>query len=202
MKWYAYSIVLFITAMSPGLLHAQDELYLKEGTLQETDRKGKLYLVPEVSLWLGTYTNIEAAPQLGYHLTDRISVGAGVHYMYYRTRDYIRPVASSTQIWGIKGFSRISVIRNASNLLPFYLFDELFLHTEYERMYLDNSYFNIPNQPAGERFPMDYLYAGLGFSQLIGPYSSYTILLLWNLNDTFYSLYSNPTYRIGLNIYF
>ncbi len=180
----------------------QDELFLYSEDERSTDRRGKFYLVPELGLWLGNYTHVEVAPVLGYHLTDRLSVGAGGHYMYYRNRDYFSSAVSYTHIYGIRTFSRVSVIRDAADFLPFYLFDELFLHGEYERMNLDNNYFNFPNLPFDKRFWTDYLYVGFGITQRVGQFSSYSILLLWNLYDSFYSLYSNPTYRIGLNLYF
>ena len=165
-------------------------------------RMGKIYFIPEVSLWFGTITNIQAAPQLAYHITDRLSVGIGPHYIFYQTRSYTGIVGPKTHVWGIKGFSRVSVIRDASEFLPFYLFDELFFHVEYERLSLDNTYFQHPSYPDDSRFWSDYIFVGPGISQRIGMYSSYSILLLWNLNHDYFSLYSNPTYRIGLNIYF
>lgn len=197
---YIIPVILALIQAVPA--SCQQEMYLQEETESETDRKGMFYLVPEAGLWFGNYTHIEVAPQLGYHLTDRISLGAGTHYMFYRNRDYFSTVVHSTHIWGIRGFSRISVIRDAARFLPFYLFDELFLHGEYERMNLDNSYFNNPAAPLDDRYWMDYLYLGFGISQRIGPRSSYTVMLLWNLNDSYFSLYNNPTFRIGMNIYF
>lgn len=197
-----YFIGTVLTVLLSPKTFGQDEFYLHPELYQSTDRSGKLYLVPELGLWLGNYTHIEVAPVVGYHLTDRLSVGGGGHYMYYRNRDFYSSAVSHTHIYGVKAFSRISVIRDAASFLPFYLFDELFLHGEYERMNLDNRYFNFPNLPLDQRFWTDYLFVGFGIAQRVGQFSSYSILLLWNLNDAYYSLYSNPTYRVGLNLYF
>ncbi len=198
------NIPLFILVMvlTSVTLHGQSERYLRyiEG-LNET-RKGMFYLVPEIGLWFGTYTNIEVAPQLAYHLTDRWSFGVGPRYTFYQNNNPFSALNFSTHIWGLKAFSRLSVIREAPKILPFYLFDELFLHVEYERMSLENQYFNAPTYPAEGRFWTDYFYIGAGISQRFSGYTSYSILLLWNLNDSMNSFYRNPTYRIGLSVYF
>lgn len=194
--------LVYVALFSCSSLHGQADISYQEiGEFRER-RTGMFYLVPEIGLWFGSYTNIEAAPQLGYHLTDRLSVGVGPHYSYYQNNNQYSQFNFSTHIWGIKSFSRFSLIRDAPKILPFYLFDELFAHFEYERTSLENQYFNAPAYPAEGRFWADYFYIGAGISQRTRGYTSYTILLLWNLNDSFNSLYSNPNYRVGLSIYF
>lgn len=167
----------------------------------DENRTGSFYIVPEAGFWFGTYTNIEVAPQIGFHLSDRWSIGAGPHYIFYQNNSFYSPVNFASSIWGLKAFSRISIIRNAAEFLPFYLFDELFVHLEYERMSMENRYFNAPSFPEEGRIGVNYLYTGIGFSQRISMRSSYSFLLLWNLNDSFYSIYRNPTYRVGFSIY-
>ena len=203
MRKRLYILLLIIVALIPcSVLHGQADISFKEMDEFRESRTGMFYLVPEIGLWFGSYTNIEAAPQLGYHLTDRLSVGVGPHYSFYQNNNPYSLVHFSTHIWGIKSFSRFSVVRDAPEILPFYLFDELFAHFEYELTSLENQYFNAPNFPAEGRFRADYFYIGAGISQRTRGYTSYTILLLWNLNDSFNSLYRNPNYRIGLSIYF
>lgn len=203
MKPFAlYIVILSAIVMLPFTLSAQQELVHDEPYFADADRQGKFYLIPEASLWIGSYTNIAFAPQLGYHLLDRLSIGAGPHYIFYRNNDFYSPVNFSSHIWGVKAFSRLSVIRNAAELLPFYLFDELFAHFEYEQLNLENRYFNAPSFPDEGRFWVEALYVGAGITQRLGKFSSYSIMVLWNLNDQLLSLSSNPTYRVGLNIYF
>jgi hypothetical protein len=195
-------LICFLFAFYANRVMAQEEIRMPRLLDSEESRRGKFYLVPEMGFWFGTYTNVEAAPQLGFHITDRWSVGTGPHYIFYQNNSFYSARNFSTHIWGIKAFSRLSIIRNAAEILPFYLFDELFAHVEYERMSLENQYFNTPTSPDDGRFWSEYFYVGLGISQRIGAASAYSILLLWNLNDNIYSLYRNPTYRIGLYIYF
>jgi hypothetical protein len=195
-------ILLAALVLLPGHLYAQREVSRDDLFLADENRQGKFYMIPEASLWLGAYTNIAFAPQIGYHLLDRLSIGTGPHYIFYRNNDFYSPVNFSSHIWGVKGFARLSVIRNAAEMLPFYLFDELFFHVEYEQMNLENRYFNAPTFPDEGRFWVDYLYVGLGISQNLRGFSSYSVMLLWNLNNEVFPLYRNPTYRVGMNIYF
>jgi hypothetical protein len=53
------------------------------------------------------------------HVTDRISIGAGLHYVYYQNINFLGPEKFSTNIWGIKTFSRLTLIKNAADVLPF-----------------------------------------------------------------------------------
>jgi hypothetical protein len=195
-------LLAFVALLSCSALDGQADISYHEMDEFNENRTGMLYLVPEIGLWFGSYTNIEAAPQLGYHLTDRLSVGAGPHYSYYQNNNPYSQLHFSTHIWGIKTFSRFSVIRDAPEILPFYIFDELFAHFEYERTSLENQYFNAPAYSVEGRFWADFFYFGAGISQRTRGYTSYTVLLLWNLKDSFNSLYSNPNYRVGLSIYF
>lgn len=169
--------------------------------LSDKNRIGDVYLIPETGFWFGSYTNVELAPQLAVHLTDRISIGAGPHYVYYQNINFLSPEKFSTHIWGIKSFSRLSIIKNAAEALPIYLFDDLFIHVEYEVMNMKNAYFNAPTFPDEGRFWKDYLYLGGGITQRYSERSSYYIMLLWNINNSWNALYSNPTYRVGFIFY-
>lgn len=186
----------------PVFTYTQSGINLDDFGLEDYSRKGDFYFIPETGLWFGNYTNVELAPQFGFQITDRFSIGAGPHYIYYQNRDFYSPVNFSTNIWGIKAFSRLSIIRDASEVLPFYIFDELFAHVEFELMSMENKYFNAPSFPDSGRFWNQYVYLGAGVSQKISQRTSYFFLLLWNLNNTIYSFYRNPSYRVGLIIYF
>jgi hypothetical protein len=168
---------------------------------EDESRRGRFYIVPETSFWFGTYTTLDLSPQVGYHVTDRWSVGTGMHYIYYRNIDYFSSYKWSTHMVGIKAFTRLDLLRNAQEYLPFYLFNDLFLHAEYEALSLERRYFDAPLFPDEGRFWMDNFFVGFGIMQRMGEFNGYSIMLLWNLNNTFYSPYSNPSYRVGLTLY-
>ncbi|MEN8227613.1 MAG: hypothetical protein ABFS38_05615 [Bacteroidota bacterium] len=167
------------------------------------DRKGKLFLVPELWLSFGTSTYIEVAPLLGYHVNDRLSVGLGPHYIYQsqKATPYY-PVSYQTHVYGLKGFARFSLITNAEQFLPINLFSDLFVHMEYEGLSLEKAYYYSPSYPDDGRFIYQGFLVGGGFSQRIGMFNSISFTVLWNLNESSRSPYSNPVFRIGFNTYF
>lgn len=176
---------------------------LLTGQQVEPDRKGKFFLVPELWLSVGTVTYIEVAPMVGYHITDRIAVGLGPHYIYQSQR--ATPVyrySYQTHIYGVKGFARFALITNAERFLPIQLFSDLFAHIEYEGMSLEKKYYYSPSFPDDGRFIYQGLLVGGGLSQKIGIRNSITFMVLWNLNESSRSPYSNPVFRIGYNHYF
>ena len=188
----AASAVLQLQAQRPGEA---------EGDYPESpDRKGKLFLVPEFWLSLGSSTFIELAPLLGYHVNDRLSVGLGPHYMYQSWRSTSYLPGSRTHVFGMKGFARFALITHAEQFLPFNLFNDLFAHVEYEGMSLENGIYSMVGDQA--RYFSQLLLVGGGFSQRIGLYNSVTFMVLWNLNESNTTPYSNPIFRIGFNAYF
>ena len=186
--WLIIGTVLTIHAT------AQDEM---------PDRKGKFYLVPELWLSFGTLTYVEVAPLLGYHITDRLSVGLGPHYIYQaqKATPYY-PYSYRTHLYGVKGFVRFALITHAEQFLPIRLFNELFAHFEYEGLSLEKAYFYAPSYPEEGRFIYQGMLVGGGFSQRVGLFNSISFMVLWNLNESSRSPYSNPVFRIGLNLYF
>jgi hypothetical protein len=169
------------------------------------DRKGKFFLVPEFWLSFGTTTYIEVAPLVGYHVNDRLSVGGGPHYIYQSTKPTpAYPESWETHVFGLKGFARFSLITHAEEFLPINLFSDLFAHVEYEGMSLESKIYDPYYNPAvdGDRFLFNSWLLGAGVTQRIGMYNSASFMVLWNLNESGSSPYSNPVFRIGFNAFF
>jgi hypothetical protein len=163
------------------------------------DRRGKFFLTPELWLSFGTSTYIEVAPLVGYHVSDRLAVGLGPHYIYQSVRaTSIYPYSYQTHVFGLKGFARFAVITNAEQFLPIQIFNDLFVHVEYEGMSLKDDY----NVPDSNRNIYSLFLVGGGFNQKIGMFNSVSFMVLWDINETSRSPYSNPIFRIGFNTYF
>jgi len=165
-------------------------------------RKGKFFLIPEFWLSFGTNTYIEVSPMVGYHVLDRLVVGLGPHYMYQSQKATpLYPYSYQTHSYGLKGFARFSLITNAEEFLPIKLFSEIFVHVEYEGLSLEKKYYVPPYNETG-RFLYRGLFLGGGFSQRIGVYNSVSFTILWDLNESTISPYTNPILRVGFNTYF
>ena len=127
----------------------------------------------------GTQTYVELSPTIGYKITDRLSAGIGLKYIYYKVKD--RNFTYSTNIYGGGPFTR------------FFVTDGLFLHAEFEVLNME-----IPSLYTGyERKNITSVFLGGGYRQMIGDRSSLDLLLLYNINDNRNSPYINPIIRIG-----
>ena len=80
------------------------------------------------------------------------------------------------------------------------LFSDLFVHAEYEAMSLEKNIYYKPTDKG--RFIYNGILLGGGFSQRVGMYSSVSFMILWDVNQSHFSLYSNPVFRVGFNSYF
>jgi hypothetical protein len=197
MKKSFFLFTLFITLLVSA--YAQEEM---EGPLDEQPpRKGKFFLVPEFWLSFGSSTYIDIAPMIGYHALERLVIGAGPHYTYRSVKvspGY--PFAYETHAFGLKGFGRFALITNAEQFLPINLFSDLFVHIEYEGMSLEKNIYFLPTDQG--RFIYHGILLGGGVNQRLGMYNSVSFMILWNVNDSYVSLYSNPVFRVGFNAYF
>lgn len=165
------------------------------------DRKGKFFLVPEFWLSFGSSTYIDVAPMVGYHALERLIVGGGPHYTYRSVKvTPYTPYAYQTHAFGFKAFGRFAIITNAEQFLPINLFSDLFIHAEYEGMSLERSVYYQPNDQG--RFFYNGILLGGGVSQRIGMYNSVSFMVMWDVNGSTFSPYSNPVFRVGFNSYF
>ena len=179
-------LIIAITYITSIQLVAQPEI---------PDRKGKFYLVPELWLTFGTYTYVDVAPLVGYHVNDRFSVGLGPHYIYQSQKATpYNPYSYNTHVFGLKGFARFSLITNADQFLPIKLFSDLFAHLEYEGLSLEKEQFYAPGFPDDGRFLYQGFLVGGGFSQRVGMFNTVSFMVLWNLNESSRSPYSNPVF--------
>jgi len=190
------AMVLFLVL----LLWPCGELRSQQEFREYPDRSGKFFLVPEFWLSFGSRTYIDIAPMVGYHINDRTVAGLGPHYIFQSWKGTYYQSPGQTHIFGLKGFLRFALITNAEQYLPINLFSDLFAHVEYEALSLENQYYGRVSE--GGRFLYNALLLGGGFNQRIGPYSSVSFMVLWNVNESSSSPYSNPVFRIGFNTYF
>lgn len=171
--------LLFATAslaQTPDLV-PRDENQYKESFFD------RLYFGGGLGLSFGSQTYVEIAPIVGYKVTERFSTGLGLKYIYSKYHDdYFN---YSSNIYGGGPFAR------------FFVVEGLFLHAEYEWLNLE-----VPD-PLSNRFYRDNIssvFLGGGYRQMIGSSSAFDILVLFNINESRNSPYTNPIFRIGFGI--
>lgn len=137
----------------------------------------------------GTVTLVEIAPLASYRVTEKFHVGLGLTYQFYSI-DYTGAPDYKTNSYGGSIFSR------------YFIWRDLFAHVEYAPLYVTfyDYYFdnngNYINRQSGGIWVNDVMLGG-GYRQWIGEKAFMSIMILWNINETYYSPYSNPIIRIG-----
>ena len=142
-----------------------------------TDR---LFYGGSIGLQFGSQTFVEVAPIIGYRVTDRLGVGLGIKYSYYKITDpYLE---YSTSMYGGGPFLR------------YFVFDGLFAHAEYEILNMEVPDYFLQRYV---RKNISSVFLGGGYRQMMGARSAIDFLILFNVNDTNDSPYENPIIRIG-----
>ncbi len=156
--------------------------------------KERLFFGGNFSLQLGTYTNIEVSPVIGFWLRPRIAVAVGPDYNYYKDP------YQNTNIYGGRAYAQFVVLRDLNKFLPLGSGTGIFLHLEDEVLSLDSfTWKNITTSP--KRFAINTGLAGVGLSQQIGRRAAVNFMVLWAIYesdpDLSSKIYSNPEIRIG-----
>ncbi len=181
--WFAIILIAFLLFDS-SYAYGQQE--------KEVNWRDRLYFGGNLGLAFGDITIIEVAPLVGYRITPRWSSGIGLKYEYYKTSRNVYG-NFSTSIYGGSVFTEYNIWKDFITQGI-----SLIAHCEYEALSLDQKYFEDPNLPHG-RFILNSVLVGGGIRQHLGGRVSLNILILWNLNQTQYSPYENPTIRFNFN---
>jgi hypothetical protein len=159
--------------------------------------RDRLYFGGNFGLSFGNQTSIVISPIAGYYITPRLSAGLGFRYEYFKF-NYPGFVPYDTHIFGGSVFSRYTVIKSIGEVVGLGGMNTgLFIQGEYEMLSLESQYFDLTNPSPGERFNLHSMLVGGGIYQPIGRRSGFLLTVLWNLNDSYNSIYSNPIVRIG-----
>ncbi len=147
----------------------------------------KIYFGGNLGLQFGTITQIDLSPLVGYQITDALSAGVGLSYQYYSDSRWSSGNIQ-TDIYGWKVFSK------------YFFYEDLFVQVENEMLNLETKYFDVLNNYQNQdRFWLNCFMVGGGYRQRIGERSSVMLTVLWNLNQTANTPYSNPIVRVGFN---
>jgi len=173
------SLFLFI---SINTLNAQND---NSNYKPENSFKSRLFYGGGFGLQFGSATLIELAPVIGYKVTPKFGIGIGPTYKYYRYENYYVPNTHvTTNVYGASLFAR------------YFIFENIFAHVEYESLFFNTQY---PGYPI-ERQEFKSFLVGGGYRQMIGRNAGLNFTVLWNLNDTYNSPYTNPIIRMGFTV--
>jgi len=162
-------------------------LNLKSQTFSN-DYGEKLYLGGSFGLQFGTITNLSVDPHIGHYIFPKISLGLGFKYQYYREKhNYLE---YTINIYGGRLFARYEP------------FERVFAQAEVEMLAYKTDMFSAVRNM--ETIWADGLLVGIGYKESFSSMSNdnFYIMLLYNLNHTIYTPYSNPIFRLGFEFYF
>ncbi|MEI7897861.1 MAG: hypothetical protein WCJ26_12550 [bacterium] len=161
----------------------------------------------------GNVTGITISPEVSVRAVDQLYVGLRLIYQYYNYKNYL--VDTKTQEY--VGYE--SSVYGGGLYLRYYLasiFDNflanLFAHVEYEgqyytRPYVEDPYGVIIDPYTGRTFSrgnqsiqINSLFVGGGYRQPVSNRVAIDFMILFNLNDTYNSPYSNPIFRLGVGV--
>jgi long-subunit fatty acid transport protein len=140
----------------------------------------------------GGALNISVSPALGYRINDRISIGPGISYTYTnQTFGKGQPTLNLNSL-GFKVFAQVRVI------------DQFFIHGEYETTNVEyptvvnNRYtVNSNNKIETAKRQIESPLLGVGYRSQISNRVAADIVLLYNFNDNYESIYQNPVLRFN-----
>jgi hypothetical protein len=161
--------------------------------------KERLVFGGDFGLQIGNYTQIEVSPIVGYRFTPRLTAGVGGTYKYYQEKGYWDTIYFNfnTSIYGGNIWTSYMLIRNLNDLLSYGGKTSISVLGEFEMLSLERKYFDSPDFPNKGRFLLPGFLIGGTIRQYIGQRSSFTITVLWNLNETARTPYTNPIIRMG-----
>ncbi|MFP4620135.1 MAG: hypothetical protein ACLFM7_02410 [Bacteroidales bacterium] len=200
----SYLILLLLGLLLASSAWAQEEGDNEENGNDDKEEKSfkeKLFFGGYLWAQFGTITQVEVAPQVGYHLSERFDVGVGAKYMYYNSGSYLSESFAnyeriSSHIFGGNVFTTFKVIKDLNELLPFNMNGQLIGHLEYEGLNMPKR-IDIYGDHEGSRFWAHSYFVGGGLRQQVGKGGFISFMLLYNLNHQPYLPYENPIFRIS-----
>ncbi len=175
--FFFFSAFIFIAVIS---FSQEYDPYTYQDIKPKKAINDKLFFGGGFSFQFGTFINLNLFPEIGYHLTEKIDVGAGAYYIFLKSNYY----HYTDRVYGGKLFIR------------FFIADNFYLTGEYETLNIAD-YDLYTGQYTGQRIFIDGLPLGIGWKQQAGEHFAILTSLMYNVLHTEKTPYSNPIFRIS-----
>ena len=151
----------------------------KEKKEEKKPFKENLFFGGILGLQFGTYTLIDISPVIGYKVSPRFHPGIRLTYQYQsdQTTNY------KTYRYGGSIFARLFLVQG------------IYAQAEAEALNIEWMNSNLEEY----RLWIGNYFVGGGYFQKMGKNGGMYMTVLWNLNESRYSPYSNPVIRIGFS---
>lgn len=162
-----------------------------------------------LGLQFGTVTAVDVSPEIMIRVVDQLHLGVGFSYDYLQTKDYFwddtnqKWLDFKANVYGGRFFARYYLRNIFDNFLG-----NFFAYAEYEYLYYTRPFIQDPTGTIVDPYGYSYrqgkdvmeissLFVGVGYEQPISQRAFIDLLILYNLNETYDSPYSNPIFRLG-----
>jgi hypothetical protein len=193
--------------------HAQDSIPSLSSKPQRPDNFWRRVSVGgNLGFQVGSVTGITISPELRMRTVDQLNVGLRFIYQYYYTKNYFFDLNTQTDlpyesnVYGGGIYLRYYL----SSLISGFL-GNLFAHVEYEYLSFTQPYVMVSGGNIIDPYRNTYvrgrsiievnsIFVGGGYRQPISNRVSMDLMLLFNLNETNNTPYSNPIFRLGVGV--
>lgn len=182
------------SSSSPSGLELPGREQARKAAQQHAEQYTKLFVYSGIGLGYSSiygYStfNFSISPAIGYRINDRLAIGPGISYAYnnFGADDgYGHSSHLSTSSLGGKVFGQLRVV------------DQFFVHAEYEVTRAQFPTLDSQGNFAGtiSRSVQTPL-AGVGYRSQISNRAAADIVLLYNFQDNYNSIYPNPVIRFN-----
>ena len=178
-----FTVLLFIFLLFVSIGQAQG-YYPEKKDKPIGSAKGSLLIGGGIGAQFGNITLVGLNPRVGYFMTDRWVIGAGLEYSYY-SDTYFEPTYD-THILGACAYTQ------------YYFLPYLFAQTEYGFVSYDQLLSVMPREK--RRIGVSQFLVGGGIIQSLGGHTGAYITVLFDLIEDENSPYSNPILQLGFQV--
>jgi hypothetical protein len=209
------SLICSLTALALLLAIPFHALSQKSEKTKNKEMWHRFSLGGNVGFQFGSITGIVLSPEIKFRTVDQLYIGAGFSYEYLQINDYYLDwstkeyVDFKSNVFGGRIFARYYLHSLFDNALG-----NIFAHVEYEYLTYTRPYVNCGQPPDGsivdlngnwyrpgkQMMEFNSIFVGGGYSQSLGGRASLDLMILFNLNDSYNSPYTNPVFRLGFGI--
>ncbi len=168
-----------------------------------------------VGFQFGSITGVVLSPEVKIRVVDQFYLGAGFSYEYLQIKNYYidwntkQYIDFKSNVYGGRIFARYYLSSIFDNALG-----NIFAHVEYEYLSYQRPYVSSGQPPDGsivdpqgnwyrpgkQIIEFNSIFVGGGYSQPLGGRVSLDLMILFNLNDSYMSPYTNPVFRLGCGV--
>ena len=189
-KKISFLIVFIFVIQSIGISQNTDSTKVKTKVIKKGFAPPFIYL----GLSVGASAYVDLNIVSGVQINERFNLGVIGKYQYYTLGGSLAK-GFNTHVYGYGVFLQSAIIKDFRKFMKLKVHSGLFIHTEYEMLNLNSSYFEV-SEDNDDRFWLNDVIIGPGYYSRFNN-SSIFAMLLWNINHDEKNPYEYPLFKVG-----